>query len=227
VYKYAGGFDSVEQVDIQCGRAGKWEDDCRHAWVAGRMSKSSGISMEDLLVVCGSNADCAFELLDFRPSNEVTVQMERCEKYAGQHVGDCTRHAMQRWYYTKPTARDLVRVSEFPSGHHDKVGYWLAAVVACQGVGECPNDDKAGKFCASTAATFERVPSGCPAATKQPLPHNRGRPKHGGARPPRAPEASRTIPGSAPSGRPPNGAHRGKVKGSPKGASTETRRPGL
>jgi len=183
--------------------------------------------MEDLLEVCDSNADCSFELLDFRPSNEVTVQMDRCNKHAGKHAGDCTRHAMQRWFYTKPTAQDLARVAQFETDHFDKVGYWLAAVVACQGVGECPDDDRAGKFCVSTAATFERVPTGCPAATKQPLPHNRGRPKHGGARPPRAPESSRNVPGSAPTNRPPNSPHRGKAKGTPQGAPPDARRPGL
>jgi hypothetical protein len=215
VYKYAGGFTSIEQVDIQCGRAGKWEDDCRHAWVAGRMAKSSGVAMETLLEVCADNADCAFELLDFRPSNEVTVQMQRCNDHAGEHAGDCTRHAMQRWYYTKPNEKEVLRIGEFATPHFDKVGYWLAAVVACQGTGQCPENDKSGKFCTSTVATFERTPTACPKAEKQPLPHNRGRPKHGGARPPRAPEPSRNVPGSMPSNRPPNPAKGAKAKGAP------------
>ena len=230
VYKYAGGFESVEALTIQCGRAGKWESDCRHAWVAGRMDKKSGVSMEALLEVCGDNADCSFELLDFRPSNEVTVQMDRCTDHAGEHAGDCIRHAMQRWYYTKPSEADVQRIGGYQTLHSDKVGYWLAAVVQCQGVGVCPEGDtnnKNGEVCRNTAGSFERVPTSCPKGNKQPLPHNRGRPKHGGARPPRAPQSSQNVPGTPPSGKPPNSPHRGKAKGTPAGASTSDRRPGL
>jgi hypothetical protein len=215
IYKYAGGFETIEQINVQCGRAGKWEDDCRHSWVAGRMNKSSGVSMETLLEVCATNADCAFELLDFRPSNEVTVQISRCNDHAGKHAGNCIRHAMQRWYYTKPTANDVERIGALPTNHPDKVGYWLAAIVQCQGVGECPESEEVGAQCRSTVDNFSRVPKGCPAATKQPLPHNRGRPKHGGARPPKAPESSRQVPGSMPSNRPVQRPKGAKTKGNP------------
>ena len=234
IYKYAGGFETVEQVNRLCGLAGKWENDCRHAWVAGRMNVSSGVDMDLLLEVCATNADCAFELLDFRPSNEVSVQIKRCNTHAGIHAGNCIRHAMQRWYYTKPSEAEVARVAAMPTSHPDKVGYWVAAMVQCQGVGECPEGTTLGNQCRSTAENFERVPAGCPAATKQPLPHNRGRKNNGGATPPRKPEASRQATGSSPSNRPPrrpkgtqptNTAPKGsKAKGSPpSNASNGTR----
>gem|GEM_PF-1228985 len=217
IYKYAGGFPTIEDVNDQCSKAGKWEADCRHAWVAGRMARSSGVDMDTLLGVCADNADCAFELLDFRPSNEVTVQMKRCLKHTGPHADDCTSHAMQRWYLTKPTAKDVAFVLEFETPYFDKVGYWVGAVVQCQGKGACPDGEQTGKFCRHAVETFERVPQSCPKDTKQPLPHNRGRPGHGGAKPPKAPEGSRAVPGSMPNNkpqRPPKGA---KASGRPPG----------
>ena len=222
IYKYAGGFETIEQVNLQCGKAGTWENDCRHAWVAGRMNASSGVPMDTLLEVCATNADCAFELLDFRPSNEVTVQIKRCNKHAGEHAGNCIRHAMQRWYYTKPSASEVKRIAELPTNHPDKVGYWVAAIAQCQGVGECPQGTALGNRCQNTVDNFERVPSGCPAATKQPLPHNRGRKKNGGAKPPSAPESSRQVGGSMPSNRPvrrPKGSQ--PTNTAPKGAKAK------
>lgn len=171
------------------------------------MARSSGVSMEVLLEVCGANADCAFELLDFRPSNEVTVQMKRCAQHTAQHADDCTSHALQRWYHTKPTAADVDRVAAFETPYFDKLGYWVGAAVQCQQVGSCPEGEQAGKFCRHAVETFTRVPKSCPASSKQPMPHNRGRPGHGGARPPKAPEGSQSIPGSMPGTKPPRAPH--------------------
>lgn len=196
IYKYAGGIPTVAAVDIYCPKAGRWDTDCRHSWVAGRMAESSGVDMELLLKVCGDNPDCTFELLDFRPADDVVVQMRRCLEYTGKHADDCSSHALQRWYHTQPDAEEVARVVAFPTPYHDKMGYWVGAAVQCQGQGACPDNQQAGTFCRNAVENFAQAPTSCPASTKQPLPHNRGRKDGGGARPSKAPRSSSKAPGS-------------------------------
>ena len=62
IYKFAGGFPSIDEVNCLCPMAGEWERECRHAWVSGRMNSNSGVDTETLLEVCGENIDCTFEL---------------------------------------------------------------------------------------------------------------------------------------------------------------------
>lgn len=157
--------------------------------------------MEDLMSVCADNPDCTFEVLDFRPSNEVTVQMDRCVKWAGRFAADCVSHAMQRWYLTQPAADDVARVARVQTRYPDKVGYWVAASVQCRQVGQCPQDTHyLDNHCLHNVDTFARNPRSCPADKKQPLPHNRGRQSHGGA--PTHPGA-KPAGGHAPGNKPP------------------------
>ena len=96
IYNMAGGFQTRKDIDTFCPQAGTWEMECRHSWVAGKMHDKK-YDTEDLLKDCGENPDCTFELVDFRPADDVLVQLSRCKKYVRKHIRDCVGHAMQRW----------------------------------------------------------------------------------------------------------------------------------
>jgi hypothetical protein len=167
LYKFSGGFPNPEDVARICPLAGEWADDCRHSWVAGRMSPDSGYEIEQLLEICGSNADCTFELLDFRPAAEIDLQLERCRLYAMQHAPNCTGHAMQRWWLEeKPDAEEIARVASLPSAYPRKVGFWIAASVECYDVGTCEGSPAVQAACEGQATSFARKPENCPSKEK-------------------------------------------------------------
>ncbi|MEC8381579.1 MAG: hypothetical protein VXZ96_14710 [Myxococcota bacterium] len=169
VYKFAGGFPSIDEVNRLCPMAGEWERECRHAWVSGRMNASSGVDTQTLLEVCGENIDCTFELLDFRPSTDVLEQIALCTKYTGDYGRDCTGHAMQRWWHSKPDADDTKRVAQTPTAFPDRVGYYIAVNVACGKTGSCEGDPRMQTVCEKAADNFQRNPDRCPPQEKRPL----------------------------------------------------------
>jgi len=178
IYKFAGGFPSQEEVDRLCPLSGRWEEECRHAWVAGRMNMSSGISTEVLLAACGRNVDCTFELLDFRPDADVLVQLNLCVRYAGRHSVDCGGHAMQRWWQSKPDEEDVIRVAAARTRFPDKVGYYIAANQICREIGSCEGDPDTVRECERFVGYFEENPTKCPQDRKNPL-HAGGDPGRG------------------------------------------------
>lgn len=169
IYKFAGGFPSVTEVDRLCPMSGDWEKECRHAWVSGRMNPNNGFETEDLLKVCDENIDCTFELLDFRPEDDVLAQMALCSKYTGSYGRDCTGHAMQRWWHSKPTEEDSIRVAQTPNQFPDRVGYYLAVNVACGNVGSCDGERRIQEVCEKAADDFRRNPDRCPPQEKRPM----------------------------------------------------------
>lgn len=167
LYKRAGGFPSPEDVERICPLAGDWADECRHSWVAGRMSPDSGYEMEQLLDICGRNADCTFELLDFRPVDEIELQLERCRLYAMRHAPNCTGHAMQRWWMEEqPDAEEVARVASLPSAYPRKVAFWIAVSAQCYDVGSCEGDAGVQAACEAQSSSFERKPENCPPKEK-------------------------------------------------------------
>jgi hypothetical protein len=169
LYKMSGAFQSLEEVELWCGQAGQWEGQCRHAFVAGRMHNAQW-ALEDLLKACGKgNPDCAFEVLDFRPSDDVLVQVKRCEEWTERHQADCVGHAAQRWWLASPAADDLSRVGLGAAAYPDKFGYYMAARVACDKVGACDGEASVKQFCENTVATFTREPTKCPVKGRSPL----------------------------------------------------------
>lgn len=169
LYKVAGGLPDVASVERVCGLAESWEDECRHAWVAGKMNEDSPYDMETLLGVCGDNADCAFELLDFRPADLIDTQLERCRLYAREHADNCTGHAMQRWWHAGVDAEEVARVAAMPTAFPRKVGFWIAASVQCDGVGSCEGNAAVQAACEGQSEAFSRKPHSCPSKTKAPL----------------------------------------------------------
>lgn len=202
IYKFAGGFPTVDEVDRLCAMAGEWEDDCRHAWVAGRMHADSGHATAELLAVCKGNPDCSFELLDFRPDPDVLVQMDDCRKHTGKYAPDCVGHAMQRWWQAGVDQAEIDRVAQAPTPYPNKVGFWIGVSVGCYEIGACPEQGQTGDFCRSTVENLSRNRDRCPTRTKRPLAHNQSRGPTGAGNPPSG-AARPGTPGGRKPGRPP------------------------
>lgn len=169
IYKFAGGFPNVKEVERLCPMAGSWEKECRHAWVSGRMNANSGIEMDFLLNVCDGNPDCTFELIDFRPNPDVVVQMEYCINYVGPYIRDCLGHAMQRWWYTAPSEEEVARVAAVKSPFPDRIAFYVAASVACSGIGTCDGYPKMKSICEKNVENYKKFPNRCPAQVEKPL----------------------------------------------------------
>ena len=171
VYKHSGGFRNVKEIDLFCTSAGTWEQECRHAWVSGRMQPSSGFTIEELLQACGDNPDCTFELIDFRPDPDILVQIDRCTKYVKKHIRDCVGHSMQRWYMSDLTADDITHIMSQASSVPDKVAYYVAASVQCDGIGSCSGEPYVERLCRKNVKQFKTKPNQCPAKTEKKM-HN-------------------------------------------------------
>lgn len=169
LYKFAGGFPNIEEVDRLCPMAGKWEKECRHAWVSGRMQPNSGLDTETLLGICDGNPDCTFELIDFRPDPDVIKQMTYCIDYVGPYTRDCLGHAMQRWWYTAPDAEEVARVATFSTPYPDRLAFYIAASVACSNIGTCDGDERMKRICETNAANYRKSPTRCPAQEEKPM----------------------------------------------------------
>ena len=87
-------FTSLEDAASHCELAGEGASQCRHRWVSVQRANPDGYSREELMAFCGDNADCAFELLEFRPHENME---ETNLSGLPQHVENCW-HAIQAWW---------------------------------------------------------------------------------------------------------------------------------
>lgn len=171
LYKYSGGFRTAEEIEHFCPQAGNWEMECRHAWVSGRMQADSGYKTEDLIKVCGGNPDCTFELIDFRPESDILAQIKLCTNHVRKHIQDCVGHAMQRWWYAKPSEEEVARILEKPSAVPDRVAFYAAASVACAGIGTCSGDPYLERICEKNSRHFKKYPQTCPPQEEPKMEH--------------------------------------------------------
>ena len=178
VYKFGGGFPTVEVVNKLCPQAGDWEDECRHAWVAGRMHSEKQWPTEVLAKVCDGNVDCTFELIDFRADDDVLTQFRLCDQYTGEYKTDCAGHAMQRWWSANPTESEVLEISELTTPYSKKVGFYVALSQFCDKVGQCSDKGNSGRSCNNSLAALTAGKIGCPAKTKQKM-HSSNRPADG------------------------------------------------
>ena len=162
IYNMSGGFQSRKDIETFCPQAGNWELECRHAWVAGKMHDRDNYTTEDLLQDCGENPDCTFELVDFRPADDVLVQLDRCNKYVRKHVRDCFGHAMQRWWFSRPDKEEVARVMAKSSTVPDRVAYYVAASVECAKIGTCDGEKFLTQLCKKNVLHFKKNPTKCP-----------------------------------------------------------------
>ncbi|MFT4976170.1 MAG: hypothetical protein ACI8S6_002066, partial [Myxococcota bacterium] len=169
IYRYAGGMRTRAEMEEACGRAGPWEADCRHGWVAGRMQPGSGFETADLLDACGETPDCTFELIDFRPDPDPVVQIGLCAQHTGPYARDCAGHAMQRFWLTDPSPEAWQQVALSRMPFQDRVGYWLGVEVQCFQKGECMGAGPVLHNCQQTVSDFARNPARCPIRQKTPM----------------------------------------------------------
>ena len=151
VYQNASSLPDVESVDKYCSQVEKWREDCRQAWVMSQTDRP----LRKLLRVCATNAECSFELLDSRRLDDVRQQMRLCIDHTGPFSRDCVMHAMLHWYFTWPTAEEIQEVAGHQHYYPEQVGMYIAARVACDGVGSCQGDRDIQMQCERYVQVFQ------------------------------------------------------------------------
>jgi hypothetical protein len=152
VYQNAKDLPDAEGVDRHCSQAGEWQDGCRQAWAVTQVDKRP---LEELFRICGSNADCSFEILDTKSHDDVLVQIKRCKQFAGHYAQDCVMHASQRWYFDWPSAEEVARVAQRKTPFPEQVGMYIGARVACDGVGTCDGEKEIQRMCEKYVDIFQ------------------------------------------------------------------------
>ena len=152
VYKNAASITDLQSMGTYCDQAVEWREDCRQVWVISHIDQEP---LETLLHVCGQNYDCALQLLDKAPHNDVHIQMERCMEYAGHYKHDCVMHAAQAWYFDWPPEEEIRRVAKQPAPFAEQIGMYIAARVACDGVGSCAGDAEIQMMCEKYVDIFQ------------------------------------------------------------------------
>ena len=221
-------YSDLSEASDHCVLAGEWESRCRHRWVNIQLRTQSDLySTKTLLEVCAENAECAFELLEFRSDPDLEVQLNLCMDYTGPFVQDCMGHAVQHWWIEDRSREELIAAAhwELAAPYPETMGYWFAASVACDERVICEEASAAvASECERHEGSMTRKPHTCPTKGKSSMhgdnPDNyadRGAPERGetgpldetqvdgGAGDPLAPEMTRDLdPGPSPSPGPSN-----------------------
>ena len=158
VYKNADALSDIASVNEHCPNASTWQDDCRQSWV---MSHKDSYTLDDLMNICGNNADCAFQLLDSKPHQDVLEQVELCIRHADRYKHDCVMHAIQRWYFEWPDAEEVLRVAKRRNPFPEQIGTYIGARVACDGVGTCDGETENKRMCEKYVVEYQDK-SKCP-----------------------------------------------------------------
>ena len=161
---------SPEDAAAHCSMTGSWETRCRHRWVSVQRGDATTHSTSVLLDFCGEDSECAFELLEFRSVPDLDSQIGLCVTHTGTHVEDCIGHAVQRWWQEDPTEDELMAGARLEMPFPDKMGYFLAASIVCDGVGACEGaQEDVRSRCLHHVDTFRRNPDSCPSKEKAPM----------------------------------------------------------
>ena len=163
VYQKIDTLSDINSVNVYCDQTGTWQNDCRQAWV---MSQTDNKTLAELLPVCGTNSDCALELLDSKHHDDVLEQMNLCLQYTNQYARDCVMHSIQYWYFTWPTADEMSIVAKQPSQYPEQIGMYLGARVGCDGVGRCDGESEVQAMCERYVEIFQDE-SQCPNQHRQ------------------------------------------------------------
>ncbi len=153
--------DPVEAL-AACSRSGEWELSCRGEWVALWSRHDRGIDTGSLLEVCGDNHDCAFDLIESRPSGDTVLDIGRCEKNAGPYAQDCVKHMLNLWLAAEPEGAEIARLAAIQTPHAREVGQAVAYCLSCRGVGACEGSPEVTAQCERAVEDFKRQPERCP-----------------------------------------------------------------
>lgn len=146
VYKHASRLQSTKD----CDAAGKWQKDCRHAWVEHRLW-STNVPASTLLQACTADEDCVLDILDVRHSTSVFEQLLWCEQAAGSLMRHCARHAMQRWRYHRKGMTEAKKLVSLNNPFAEEIGFELAQLLGCEGINQpeiCNGTEDAPMICA-------------------------------------------------------------------------------
>ena len=158
VYKNADALLDIASVNEHCPNASTWQADCRQSWVMGHTDTHP---LDELMNVCGQNADCAFQLLDSKPHEDVLEQVELCIRHADRYRHDCVMHAIQRWYFEWPDAEEISRVANTRNPFPEQIGTYIGARVACDDVGTCNGETENKRMCEKYVVEYQDK-SKCP-----------------------------------------------------------------
>lgn len=144
-----------------CARTGALAEDCASAWVSAHLDRE-GLDRAVLLQVCGPHGDCALQVLDRRPQGGLDAQLQDCQAYVADYLGDCGNHAMQRWWVAEPDPEAVAAALRITTSPANVVGRWAAARVACDGVGSCDGQTGAAEVCRKSLDELRAEPRRCP-----------------------------------------------------------------
>jgi hypothetical protein len=101
---------------------------------------------------------------------DLATQLGRCTAHTGLHVEDCVGHAIQRWWMGDLSEAELMAGASLAGPYPEKMGFFLAASVACEGVGSCEGAHEAVQMdCERHVENLTRVPENCPSKEKLPM----------------------------------------------------------
>ena len=153
---------TIPDIKSYCSHAGKWESECIYNWVSANLVQTSGFSTNELLNLCGDIKDCAFRVLDLRPTKDVLERVELCKTYVQNNYRDCVLHAMLHWWKSRPSAEEVARLMQEPSEPSQFFGYYIGVRVHCEGIGTCDGSPKMKKRCLELGEAFKNKRQKCP-----------------------------------------------------------------
>jgi len=157
-------LSSSSDVEALCPSAGAWEGACRQAWVEEQLRLRRDVPDDQLIAACGSNSDCAFQIIDRAPSPDVLTQITRCETYAVAYQSDCIGHALHRWVVSRPTPEAGAAVLAAAGRNTKRVAMYFGMSEACGYSFSCAAVvDAEAEECRVSAALYRQSPARCPA----------------------------------------------------------------
>lgn len=105
---------SVDGAEAACRALGPAAESCIAQWVARHAVDTRDVSRERVLALCGGDQDCAFQVLDQRPSGDVVQEVTDCRRYATAYGADCVGHALQRFSTRHPGAEECAAALALP-----------------------------------------------------------------------------------------------------------------
>ncbi|MBM75766.1 MAG: hypothetical protein CMK59_10225 [Proteobacteria bacterium] len=162
LYKESETMNSISDLKEYCSWAGGWESQCIYNWVATKIAPNSGYSTVDLLELCGNIKDCAFRVVDYRPTQDVLDQLNLCKRYVRRNFDDCAMHAMLNWWKKNPSEEEVLRLMKAESEISRHLGYYLTVRIYCDGVGECKGSKVMQTRCLELSKAFKKGEKQCP-----------------------------------------------------------------
>lgn len=159
--RQAPGLPDAQAVDTVCSLAGALEDECRQLWTQRQLGSRDRYQRSELIDACGTNPDCAFEVIDLWPAETVDQQIRDCHR-AGPYAHSCVRHALNRWRATDPDAAEADRLGQQDLFMRGLVAEYLAVRVQCDRVGQCPKDGLIAQDCQDWVGRFQANDGLCP-----------------------------------------------------------------